>query len=169
MDLFGAQHPLPTLSLWEPWASLIAAGFKRHETRHWPTRVRGTVAIHAAKRLDVAAAPDKLCRFAFGPDWTRTRPAGAVVAVVNLTACVHTREAAAYALSSDLESGNYGPFRFAFRLDDVRPLIEPIPLTGRQGFFSWTPPPDLAQRRGPPVDHVQQASAYDAFVCGGEA
>lgn len=38
------------ISLWQPWASAIAVGAKRVETRHWSTTYRGPLAIHAAKR-----------------------------------------------------------------------------------------------------------------------
>ena len=38
------------ISLWQPWASLIAAGLKRVETRSWETRYRGPLAIHASAR-----------------------------------------------------------------------------------------------------------------------
>lgn len=40
---------LRALSLTQPWASLIAVGAKRFETRSWSTSWRGLVAIHAAK------------------------------------------------------------------------------------------------------------------------
>ena len=49
---------MKALSLWQPWASLIAAGVKRFETRHWETRHRGPIAIHAAKRLEAVGIPD---------------------------------------------------------------------------------------------------------------
>src|SRR3546814_21127441 len=39
------------ISLWQPWASAIALGHKSIETRHWPTKYRGELAIHAAKRF----------------------------------------------------------------------------------------------------------------------
>ncbi|MBP0020973.1 MAG: ASCH domain-containing protein, partial [Cyanobacteria bacterium SBLK] len=29
------------ISLWQPWASLIAMGRKKFETRHWSTDYRG--------------------------------------------------------------------------------------------------------------------------------
>lgn len=35
------------LTILEPWASLIACGAKKVETRSWPTKYRGTIAIHA--------------------------------------------------------------------------------------------------------------------------
>ena len=38
------------ISLWQPWASVVALGSKRIETRHWSTGHRGPLAIHAAKR-----------------------------------------------------------------------------------------------------------------------
>lgn len=41
---------MKALTLWQPWASLIAAGHKRIETRAWATRYRGPLAIHAAAR-----------------------------------------------------------------------------------------------------------------------
>lgn len=47
------------ISLWQPWASLIAAGLKPFETRHWapPRNLIGqTIAIHAAKKIDRDAA-----------------------------------------------------------------------------------------------------------------
>src|SRR5437868_804524 len=38
------------LSLWQRWASAMALGWKRIETRHWSLSYRGLLAIHAAKR-----------------------------------------------------------------------------------------------------------------------
>jgi len=43
---------MKALSLWQPWASAVAIGSKRIETRSWPTNYRGPIAIHAAKHLD---------------------------------------------------------------------------------------------------------------------
>jgi hypothetical protein len=38
------------LTLWQPWASLVALGVKSIETRSWSTSYRGPLAIHASKR-----------------------------------------------------------------------------------------------------------------------
>lgn len=38
------------LTLWQPWASLIALGLKGYETRSWGTAYQGKLLIHAAKR-----------------------------------------------------------------------------------------------------------------------
>lgn len=41
---------MKALTLWQPWASLVARGEKTIETRSWPTDYRGPLAIHAAAR-----------------------------------------------------------------------------------------------------------------------
>lgn len=51
---------MKAISLWQPWASLIACGAKPFETRHWapPRELIGqTIAIHAAKKVDKNARP----------------------------------------------------------------------------------------------------------------
>jgi activating signal cointegrator 1 len=75
------------MTLWQPWASLIAIGAKPYETRSRPppTRLIGRrIAIHAAaKRIRVkdfdAETFDAISR-AFGdPCWMDTVPLGSVV------------------------------------------------------------------------------------------
>src|SRR4051812_1297342 len=41
---------MKALSLWQPWATAIACGSKRIETRSWQTPYRGALLIHAAAR-----------------------------------------------------------------------------------------------------------------------
>ncbi|WP_375782883.1 hypothetical protein ACE10Z_23505 [Bradyrhizobium sp. Pha-3] len=46
---------MKAISLWQPWASLIACGAKPYETRDWapPAELIGqTIAIHASKKVD---------------------------------------------------------------------------------------------------------------------
>lgn len=50
---------MKAISLWQPWASLIACGVKVYETRDWaPPRdlIGQRIAIHAAKKVDKDAA-----------------------------------------------------------------------------------------------------------------
>jgi len=50
---------MKAISLWQPWASLIAVGVKPYETRDWapPAALIGQrIAIHAAKKVDPHAA-----------------------------------------------------------------------------------------------------------------
>ncbi len=41
---------MKVLTIWQPWASLIACGAKKYETRSWATKYRGPIAIHAAMK-----------------------------------------------------------------------------------------------------------------------
>ena len=41
---------MKAITIWQPWASLLACGGKRFETRSWATSYRGPIAIHAAKK-----------------------------------------------------------------------------------------------------------------------
>jgi hypothetical protein len=34
------------LSIWQPWAHLLATGEKLYETRNWSTSYRGRILIH---------------------------------------------------------------------------------------------------------------------------
>src|SRR5579885_2158306 len=68
---------MKALSLWQPWASLMADGRKKIETRHWrpPAWLLGQpLAIHATMRVDSDACED----FGYDP---LTIPRGCVVAI----------------------------------------------------------------------------------------
>ncbi len=43
---------MKAITILQPWASLIACGAKKIETRGWATKYRGPIAIHAAKDRD---------------------------------------------------------------------------------------------------------------------
>lgn len=158
-DLFpqtlAGPAPIKAFSLWQPWGSLVAVGAKPDETRHWSTNYRGLVAICAAKYLDIDGAPHDLCRAALGSRWARDVPRGCVLALTTLTAC---REASAVVADgvtrANFEAGNFARGRFAWRFENIRALLRPIPVVGRQGLFNWTPPEDLEALLGPVVDHL---------------
>jgi len=42
---------MKAITIYQPWASLIAAGAKKYETRSWHTGYRGPIAIHAGKTI----------------------------------------------------------------------------------------------------------------------
>lgn len=145
---------MKALTLHQPWASLIALGVKTIETRSWATSYRGPIAIHAAKRIDVAGAPDELCASALGVFWPSSVPIGAVVAIGRLVDVSYADQVPEEELTAaDREAGNFTRGRYAWRLTDIRPLRKPIPLTGRQGLFNWTPPANLAANLLLGVDH----------------
>ena len=60
--------------MWQPWASLIAIGAKQIETRHWPTKYRGPIAIHTAKRIHKSEMRELDCRKSFREALAELRP-----------------------------------------------------------------------------------------------
>ena len=126
------------ISLWQPWASAMAAGMKKNETRSWPTAYRGELAICAAKRnLDhdgLAVARNEgvpLTGMAFG----------AVLCVVEVYACLPTNSAhiGQPITEQEMALGDYSPGRFFWMTRNCRTLTTPLPIVGRQGMWILTP------------------------------
>lgn len=123
------------ISLWQPWASAIALGVKRVETRHWSTDYRGPLAIHASKRwtreqIEFAQVERSLGRL------PGRIPLGALIAVCDLVDVRPTLELKTQVSAIERIYGNYEPGRFGWVLENVRALPEPIAFCGRQGFFN---------------------------------
>ena len=137
---------MKALSLWQPWASAMALGLKRNETRGWSTSYRGPLAIHAAKRwtraeqVFLADAPSEFTC----PEMREIYelPLGDIVGVCELYDCIGTDDALNeedQLLSSREEFwGNYGVGRFAWLTRNMVRLPVPIPYCGAQGLFEIT-------------------------------
>ena len=152
---------MKAITLWQPWASLIACGAKKYETRSWATRYRGPIAIHAAKRdpvnlpyhIQVEINPILLEHYSLWKDL----PRGAVVATAELVQCWEMTDigrvvdgstaahivGGIYGGKADIISGkeilfgDWRPGRFAWELANVQMLPEPMPAKGRQGLWNW--------------------------------
>lgn len=129
------------ISLWQPWASAMALGFKRIETRHWRTNYTGLLAIHAAKRWTRAEQEFTTMLRTNGIGIPFTLPLGAVVATVRLVECRPTErivpklKAKGPAGLVEFNLGNYDAGRWGWIFVDIKPLAAPIPFKGAQGFF----------------------------------
>lgn len=136
---------MKAISLWQPWASLVAVGAKEYETRSWPTSYRGPLVIHAAKRwtpLEVAAALDphfKSALKAAGLNPTHL-PLGAALCVVDLVDVVTTESVRWDIDSTERAFGNYTDGRFAWKLANIRTFDVPIPWLGHQGLWDYGGP-----------------------------
>lgn len=85
---------MKAITIQQPYAELISLELKHFETRSWPTKYRGPIAIHAGKELypitpEIKQAVEAAV-FYNGPfhpsyleDWTR----GAVIAIAEITGC----------------------------------------------------------------------------------
>lgn len=159
---------MKAISLTQPWATLIAIGAKRIETRSWSTKYRGPIAIHAAKGMprdarmfayhDPAGKALNDAGILLGGNCAAL-PRGAIVATAILLEVMLTGDWLNYrhvtrtinlghgrswiVTPTEIAFGNYEPGRFAWLLDDVRALPVPIACKGALGL--WTLPDDVAR------------------------
>lgn len=135
------------LTLWEPWASLMAASVKKIETRSWGTSYRGPIAIHAAKRVPTPEEWQRVkddLRKCWGMGFLNPenrkageRPLGEtlgrILCVVDLIDC---REMLESPCPQEALFGSFGPGRFGWVTDVARLFVlpEPIAMAGRQGL-----------------------------------
>lgn len=155
---------MKAISLWDPWGTLVAIGAKRYETRSWATRHRGPIAIHVAQAWNgecarainqapiVAALETRGVRVPFMRDLRpvparearRYFPLGCIVAVADLTACIQMTPKVLPPPPPERSFGDFRPGRWAWRLERVVRLPEPIPCRGAQGL--WDVPAEIAAR-----------------------
>ena len=98
---------MKTLTVLQPWGSLIVAGFKDAENRSWRTKYRGRLRIHAAVRFDQDANEEY--GHLLGDDF----PLGSLIGSVTLTDCIansppHTRGPQSH-VHHDVLSGGITP------------------------------------------------------------
>lgn len=70
------------ITIKQPWASLIAEGYKEFEFRTWKTKYRGEILIHAGKGIDKEA----MMRF---KHLNLDYPIGKIIARAKITDCVY--------------------------------------------------------------------------------
>lgn len=153
------------LTLTQPWATLIALGEKKIETRSWSTSYRGPLLIHAAKGFGVLGDAMGLAMLCVKSPFSDVLikhgvtlpglPRGAIVAVCELVGCRSTpiegtlripdarRGYGALSLpppEPERSFGDYSPGRYAWILANIRALRAPIPARGALGLWEWTPP-----------------------------
>jgi len=127
------------LTLWEPWASLIAMKRKTAETRSWacpPDNYGRRIAIHAGRRVERELA----AYFSVDP------LPGYVVATAVLTQCVrvesHTEGFAhCRTIRQNLitvpedQYGDFSTGRWLWLLEDIAAVPEPFEAVGAQGLW----------------------------------
>lgn len=129
---------MKAITIWEPWASAIPLGLKSVETRSWGTSYRGELLICAGKKtsknnelfFDVYVKP-------FHKELSYKKlPFGCAVAIVNLADCL-MMDTDLISKQSNLERvfGNWEIGRYAWVLDNIRPINEPFYVKGQQGLF----------------------------------
>jgi len=113
---------MKAISLWQPWASMIASGKKTIETRKWATSYRGDLLICSTRKPVVG-----------------NLPLGQALCIVEVCGCLPMISQNGKAACCDYYEGAYAWF-----LRNLR-SIEPFPVKGSQGFFDVELPVEARQ------------------------
>jgi hypothetical protein len=164
------------LTLTQPWASLLAHGWKRIETRSWtapPAAIGQRIAVHAAKgwteddRDICHAEPFRPALEEIGYGGPEHLERGVVLATAPLLGCVrvpHNGVVKTYDVlhgvtvtDDELAFGDFSPGRWlwVFGLPDLLP--EPVPARGSLGLWEWAPPPGLVADEATPAEAASNA------------
>lgn len=140
---------MKALTIWQPWAGMVAAGIKKNETRSWGTHYRGQIAIHAAKqdihigwcRYLSDEAAEVICRRLELPEifnTIETFPTGCILGTAELVDCIKISPEYISKLNYDeLALGDYSLGRYAWVMENAIKFPEPILAKGKQGIWNW--------------------------------
>lgn len=129
--------PIVALSIKQPWAALLVHGLKTIEVRRWPTRRRGPVLIHAARRPDRRQEGWKRI---LTPEVAKTAElVGGIIGSAELTDCVLYRSADHFAADKQLHLNDpswfQGPRLYGFKFAKMAAFDVFCPLRGKVLFF----------------------------------
>lgn len=156
---------MKAITIYQPWASLIACGAKKYETRSWATNYRGKIAIHAGKTLwgsleNMPTMPDIIwtaMKSALFPiQYFEELPLGAIIATAELVGCheiiisrhrighpfIPRRDFDGEPIREWIEDneflfGDWAAGRYAWEFANITPLDAPIPVKGKQRLWEW--------------------------------
>ena len=129
---------MKVITIKQPFASLIAEGFKEYEFRSWRTKYRGDILIHAGKGVDKKA----MKRY---EHLNLEYPAGCILAKATITDCIYVDDNMVellkekdplvyYGIINDMDWDGYG-----FKLENVK-KIEPISVNGKLSLWDYDYP-----------------------------
>lgn len=128
---------MKVLTIKQPWATLIAEGYKEYEFRTWKTNFRGEFLIHAGKSIDKKA----MKRFEY---LHLEYPLGKIIAKATLTDCVKVddelrenlakKDPIIYKVVISKEGNDWDGY--GFKLKNIE-KIESISANGKLSFWDY--------------------------------
>ena len=158
---------MKALTLTQPWATLVAIGAKKIETRSWNTAYRGQLAIHAAAGKYV----DDYLLMKIDPFYSALRkagiesrlqiPLGGIIATCELVHVARIYADTNIPGKPELMFGDYSVGRYMWFLENVVALPEPIAAKGALSLWEWGGRTQLAPDAGDSAasSELVQASA----------
>lgn len=124
---------MKTLTIKEPWASLIIEEYKKYEFRSWKTKYRGKILIHAGCSVE----KDMMERF---KDYDINIKPGYIIGEATLTDCILVDEGFNKELRK-IDPVVYGRSNhaqtYAWKLENIIKYEEPIPCKGKLGLWNY--------------------------------
>ena len=152
---------MKAVTLYQPWASLIAEGIKTIETRSWrpnESLIGERIAIHAGlKRIKYMEMGSDLWRAgqSISDGMIQTLPYGKIVATAildrvarvqivdleqGIVRCGHSPVASDMELFNIDPWGDFSPGRWLWILKDVQKIDPPVEAQGHMSFWNWDDP-----------------------------
>lgn len=127
---------MKVITIREPFATLIAEGYKEYEFRTWKTKYRGEILIHAGKGIDRAA----MKKFAF---LNLTYSPGKIIAKANITDCIKIDDEARKMFETKNDNQIYDGVidapdwdGYGFKLENVQ-KVKPIEVNGKLSIWEY--------------------------------
>lgn len=128
---------MKVLSLTEPYATLIANGTKKIETRSWKTNYRGKLYIHASStKMSKKSKDNKELMDLIGDTQLNY---GKVVCSCDLVDCIEMTEDFINKVKENCNeyiSGEYAVGRYAWILENIKVLSKKIEVKGHLGIWN---------------------------------
>lgn len=129
---------MKVISIQEPYATLISLGHKKIETRSWKTSYRGEILIHASisKQFLKSIKDKEVLDLIKNIDLNY----GKIICKAKLTDCIEmTKDFIEKTKNNKKEYslGIYEEKRYAWILDDIKPLNKHIPIKGKLGLWEY--------------------------------
>ena len=138
---------MKVLSLTQPWASLVALGEKKFETRSWKTPYIGPLAIHAS--LGYPRWAKLLCEeepflssLRANGEYLPSACLGVILCETSVLYCVPTETVRNKLTEKELTFGDYSDGRWAWALGPItmRYGMAEYPVKGHLGLWNWKGP-----------------------------
>lgn len=130
---------MKVLSLTEPFATLISSGKKCIETRSWKTNYRGPLYIHVSQTKMNEADVNRRGLYDILGDATFSF--GYILCECELVDCVYMTEEYVEDMKKnhyqEYLCGEYKVGRYAWVLENVKPLLKPIPAKGQLNIWNY--------------------------------
>ncbi len=129
---------MKVLSIKEPFATLVKSKKKLIETRSWKTKYRGILYIHASKSIIAKSvlARKELMNLVNGLEMNY----GKIICKCNLVDCVYMDDEFINKIKDNHQEyicGEYKVGRYAWILDNIEPLDNPISTNGSLGIWNY--------------------------------